>query len=100
MKTTSTTRSNAPNVRALTRARILCVSIATALAMCFFSGAHAATLNWNKLSGGPYSWNDTANWTEAAIPNAVDDQANMNKTFSAVQTINLNVPISLGTWNL
>lgn len=63
------------------------------------SQASATTATWNKTSGGPYSWDVNANWT-AAFPNGTGETASLNVNYSAVQTINLNQAITVGTLNL
>src|SRR5262249_12515147 len=57
--------------------------------------------SWNPTTAGPLDWNNTANWTpNTGHPNEVDDVANVTSALTANQTINLNVPITIGTPNI
>jgi autotransporter-associated beta strand protein len=56
----------------------------------------AGTATWKQTAAGTYSWNDTANWNPATIPNATNDVANMGVALAGAQTINLNIPVTLG----
>lgn len=55
----------------------------------------------NTITSGPQSWNVNANWTNsAAFPNGAGTNAVINANISAPQTINLNVPITIGTLSI
>jgi autotransporter-associated beta strand protein len=56
-----------------------------------------ASYSWTQFAGGVYNWNDPANWGGAGFPNAPDDSANLALDISGTLTINLNVPITVGT---
>jgi autotransporter-associated beta strand protein len=56
----------------------------------------AGNATWKQTAAGSYSWNDTANWNPASIPNATNDVANMGVGLAGPQTINLNIPVTLG----
>ena len=71
--------------------------LATLLAPAVLS---AGTATWKQTAAGTYSWNDTANWNPATIPNATNDVANMGVSLAGSQTINLNIPVTLGKLTL
>ncbi|NDE01510.1 MAG: hypothetical protein EBZ91_07110, partial [Gammaproteobacteria bacterium] len=63
--------------------------------------AKAANLTWAQAATNSYNWNDGANWVGgAAFPNAIDDVANLNAALAGAQTVNLNMPTTLGALNL
>ena len=78
--------------RSSTLSRLLAVSTSV-----FITVTAAQAETWNKLTAGPFSWNDTANWTPATIPNGVDGVANMAVNLSANQMVNLNAAITVGS---
>jgi autotransporter-associated beta strand protein len=61
----------------------------------------AATSDWTQLGAGPFSWNDSANWTPAVIPNAISDVANLITVGGpATQSVTLDAGITVGTLDL
>ena len=73
--------------------------LALAAAFCFLERP-AFAQTWNKTSGGPYSWNDSNNWTGGGYPNASGETANVNNSITAAMTLNLNEAITIGIINL
>jgi autotransporter-associated beta strand protein len=51
---------------------------------------------WIPTSAGAYDWNNSANWNPATIPNSTGYLANQNTNLTGNQTVNLNIPVSLG----
>ena len=62
--------------------------------------AKAATFNWSQTTATAYSWNDATNWGGSSFPNAIDDVANLNTALAGAETVNLNVPITIGSLNI
>lgn len=55
----------------------------------------------NTITGSPQNWNVNENWTNSAtFPNGAGSNAVINANITAPQTINLNVPISIGTLSI
>jgi autotransporter-associated beta strand protein len=56
---------------------------------------------WNQTAAGAFDWNNPANWTpNTGFPNAAGDVANINAALAGNETINLNIPITVGTINI
>jgi autotransporter-associated beta strand protein len=51
---------------------------------------------WVPAAAGTYNWNNTANWNPATIPNSTGYLANKNINLTGNQTVNLNIPVTLG----
>ncbi len=52
----------------------------------------------NTITSSAQNWNVNANWTNSAVyPNGAGSNAVINANITAPQTINLNVPITIGT---
>jgi fibronectin-binding autotransporter adhesin len=65
-------------------------------------GAQAQiTSTWNKITAATHSWTDAANWNNG-VPNAAGDVALVTTLTAlyATQTINLNLPLTLGRLDL
>jgi fibronectin-binding autotransporter adhesin len=56
---------------------------------------------WAQTAAGSYDWNDPNNWSpNSGFPSAAGDIANLTSPLAANETVNLNVPITVGTLNL
>ncbi|MGL4398950.1 MAG: autotransporter-associated beta strand repeat-containing protein [Luteolibacter sp.] len=52
---------------------------------------------WVPTAGGTgYDWTDTANWNPATVPNTAGGIAYKNLDLTGDQTVNVNVPVTLG----
>jgi sugar lactone lactonase YvrE len=56
-----------------------------------------ATYTWSQTGPGTFNWNDAANWGGAGFPGAAGDVANLTAALTGNETVNLNVPVTLGT---
>ncbi|OWK37752.1 beta strand repeat-containing protein [Fimbriiglobus ruber] len=52
---------------------------------------------WSQTAAGTFAWNDAANWGGAGFPNAAGDVANVTSALAGNETINLTVPITVGS---
>src|SRR6187399_897844 len=82
-----------------------CLSLALAVAAMLgaASTGRAAAFTWLPTDVGPFNWNNAGgqvNWTPAGFPNASTDVANVTSNLTAPQSIDLNVPVTLGVLNL
>jgi autotransporter-associated beta strand protein len=56
-----------------------------------------AGFSWVPTAGGTgYDWNQAANWNPATIPNEAGGIAYKNNNITGDQTVNLNIPVTLG----
>jgi fibronectin-binding autotransporter adhesin len=71
--------------------------LATALAIfASISASHSSAAQWNDIAGG--NWSDSAKWTPATVPNAIDAIADFSTlNIAADTTINLNGSFTAGT---
>ncbi len=86
---------------ALSRASLMVAAALLGVAVSTAPKAKAATFNWGQTALSTYSWNDGANWGGGSVyPNAIDDVANLNSALAGAETVNLNVPITIGSLNI
>lgn len=56
-----------------------------------------AGFSWVPTAGGTgYDWNQTGNWNPATLPNAAGAIAYKNINITGDQTVNVNIPVTLG----
>jgi autotransporter-associated beta strand protein len=56
---------------------------------------------WTPTGPGPFHWFDPANWTpNTGFPNSPADVANVTSALTSNETINLDIPIHVGTLNV
>jgi autotransporter-associated beta strand protein len=58
------------------------------------------TYAWKPTAPGTFDWNSAANWGGAGYPHLADDVANLTSALTGNETVNLNVPITVGTLNI
>ncbi|MCX6858000.1 MAG: autotransporter-associated beta strand repeat-containing protein [Verrucomicrobia bacterium] len=52
--------------------------------------------NWVPTVGGTFDWTNTANWNPAVVPNGIGVIGYQNTDITGSQTVNVNMPITLG----
>ncbi|NBV26400.1 MAG: hypothetical protein EBR99_03710, partial [Actinobacteria bacterium] len=87
--------------RFISRASLMVAAALLGVAVSTAPKAKAATFNWGQTALNTYNWNDGANWGGGSVyPNAIDDVANLNSALAGAETVNLNVPITIGSLNI
>ncbi len=51
---------------------------------------------WIPTAAGSYSWNTATNWNPATIPNSMGYVARINSNITGNQTVNIDIPVTLG----
>lgn len=51
---------------------------------------------WLPTVAGNFSWTNTANWLNGAVPNSTDTVASVNNNIAGNQTITLDAPLTIG----
>ena len=99
---TTTARSSyscsGPLVRAILSRLLPGVGFAVALVLAVAPrGAVAQNATWMNTTTGTQNWQLNANWTTGTAPSAIGATANVIADITALQTINLNGAVTLGT---
>ncbi len=63
------------------------------------SSASAQDGTWNQSAAGTYDWSDIDNWLDGDVADGIDANALFNVTPSNNQTINLDTPVTLGSFS-
>ena len=76
------------------------IAFFAAIAVLFSLGSEAFAQTWVPTAAGTgYTWLSTANWSPAAVPNALGAVANVNNDILGNQTITLGANVTLGSLN-